>query len=186
MMGITYDTTLDEIVQGHLRMAERARTLSRARRNGVFWTAVLTGLIIFALLAAEGAPLTYRLAVSVLGICAGVGWFLLTHRRSTRRRLMKYLREQMHSDGPFPFAVELREDCLWTRQGAHQLSFDWSDVAELVDTGEAVEFWMREGGFVIVRSRGFPDAECREEFKRIAKQRMDGAARRSANLQACQ
>jgi len=179
-MKIEYDATLDDIADAHVRMAAKSKMAGRSRWQGVFWIALFTGLILFMYLTLRGATVVERSVVSILGIVVGAGGYWLTYRDSEKRRAVKYLREQMHSDGPFPFTAELRDDCIWTRQGTTQISFDWSNVAEMTDTGDAVEFRMQDGGFVIVRNKGFPTAESREEFKRVANQRLNGTARKLA------
>lgn len=179
-MKIEYDTTLGDIADAHLRMAAKSKMAGRSRWQEVFWIALFTGLILFMYLTLRGATVVERSVVSILGIVVGAGWHWFTYRGSAKRRAVKYMREQMQSDGPFPFAVELRDDCIWTRQGTTQISFDWGNVAEMVDAEDAVEFRMHDGGFVIVRNKGFQTAESREEFKRAANQRLNATARKLA------
>lgn len=171
-MKVEYDTTLEDIADAHFRMAAKSRMVRRSRWQAVIWIALFTGGFLFIYLTLRGATGVERSIVTVLGIVVGAGGYLLTYRDSAKRRTVKYLREQMHSDGPFPFTVEIRDDCIWTKQGTTQLTFDWGNVAEMVDAGDAVEFRMRDGGFVIVRNKGFQTSESREEFKRAANQRL--------------
>lgn len=179
-MKIEYDATLDDIADAYVRMAAKSNMARRSRWQGVFWIALFTGLILFMHLTLCGATAVERSVVTILGIVVGAGGYWLTYRDSAKRRTVKYLREQMHSDGPFPFTVELRDDCIWIKQGTTQMSFDWNNVAEMVDAGDALEFRMHDGGFVIVRNKGFPTLESREEFKRVADQRLNGTARKLA------
>ena len=158
-MKIEYDTTLDDIADAHLRMAAKSKMAGRSRWQGVFWIALFTGLILFMYLTLRGATVIERSAA-------------LAPRR--------FVLDDILVHAAVAAGAELRDDCIWTRQGTTQISFDWSNVAEMTDTGDAVEFRMQDGGFVIVRNKGFPTAESREEFKRVANQRLNGTARKLA------
>jgi hypothetical protein len=139
----------------------------------MFWIATLTGAMLFLLFSLRGASLVERFVFAGLGVAVGVVWYWLTYRRSMKRRMLKFLREQRQSDGPVRFVAEPRDDCIWTKQGGTQLSFDWSNVAEIFDSEDGIELRMRDGGFVMVRSRGFPSPEARQEFKEIVNRRME-------------
>ncbi len=181
-MHIEYETTLDEIADAHLRIATRSKLAKRTRWQATFWGALYTGIILFMCLTLLGAALPERFIVVGIGITVGAGGYWMNYRRSMKRRMMEYLRERMPSDCPLHFVAELREDCIWTKQGGTQLSFDWTNVAEIADAGDAIEFRMRDGGFVIVRNKGFATEENRREFMEFANQRLNGTARKFAVL----
>ena len=102
------------------------------------------------------------------GMAIGGGGYWLNYPQGVKRRVLNYIRAQVASDEPEPFAVELRDDCVWTKQGRTQLSFEWSNVAEILDSEDAIEFVMHDGGFVVVRNKGFATGQARREFKQIA------------------
>ncbi len=178
-MRIEYETTLDEIADAHLRAAARSKLARRARWQGTLWIVVLTAFLLYLLFSLRGATFAERCIISGLGAIVGAGGYWLTYQRSMKRRILKYLREQMHIDGPLHFAVELCEECIWTKQNTTQLSFDWANVQEVLDSPDGIEFRMRDGGFVIVRSRGFPSQEAREQFKEVANARVDASSNRA-------
>jgi hypothetical protein len=177
---IEYDITLDDIADAHLRAAARSKLARRTRWYSTFWTAAITGALIFLWLLLRGATLAERVVFAGLGVTIGAGGHWLNYRRSMKRRILKYLRERMQSDGPLRFVMELRDDCIWTKQDGTQSSFEWSNVAEILDSEDGIELRMRDGGFVIVRSRGFPSQEARQEFKEIANKRMERDSGRAA------
>lgn len=125
------------------------------------------------LLALRGATLTECVTLAGLGAVVGGGGYWMSYPRSMKRRVLKHLREQMQTAGRIRFAVELRDECVWTRQGGTQLSFDWTNVAEVLDSEDGIELRMRDGGIVVVRSRGFPTQEAQREFKEIANSRIE-------------
>ena len=144
-----------------------------ARMLSTFSITVLTGVVLFLWLSLRGATLSARFVLAGLAAAIAAAGYWLTYPGSMKRRVLKYLREQMQSGGPWRFEVELRDDCIWMRQGGTQLSFDWSNVAEILDSEDGIELRMCDGGLVIVRSRGFPSQEARQEFKEIANKRME-------------
>jgi hypothetical protein len=172
-MRIEYESTLDEIADEHCRAAARSRLLRRMRWQSAFWSALFGGVILFMYLTLDGATVPDRFIFTALGVVGGAGGYWLSYHRRMKRRVLRYLRERMQSDGPFHFIVELREDCIWTKQGGTQLSFDWGNLADVVDAGDSVEFHMHDGGFVIVRNKGFPTDESRNEFLKAANQRLN-------------
>jgi hypothetical protein len=171
-MHIEYDITLDDLADACLRSTVRSKQAERARRHATFWCAVLTGTVLFMCFALCGTRIAWRFAFAGLGAAVVAGWYWLDYRRSCKRRLLRYLREQMQPDAPIRFVVELRDECIWTKQGGTQSSFGWDNVAEIVDSEDGVELHMRNGGFVFVKSREFPSEEAREEFKEIVNKKM--------------
>lgn len=178
---VEYDSTLDEIAELHLRAYRRSKIMSRTRWQSSFWAlAVVAPLVLLMMLTIAGASLWESAAAAVLsGVVAGVvNWFYFP--QSLRRRTLRLLRERLKSEGPFHFVFELRDDCVWMRQGGTEISFAWANVAEIVDEGDAVEFRMRDGGWMFVRERGLPTPQSRAEFvetarrKMLARRRQDG------------
>jgi hypothetical protein len=160
-MRVEYDATLDDVADAHLRAYSRSSMARRWRRQTIIWTGLLTGLFMFVIVWEN---LLQRLLWAGFGVILGAGFQALTYREMIRCRNRNYIRERLGSDGPFRFMVELREDCVWTKQDATQVSFDWPNVREVVDGPDGIEFRMRDGGFVIVRNKGFASASERSDF----------------------
>jgi hypothetical protein len=177
---VEYETTIDEIADAHLRAYARSKMAKRLRWQSTFWVGALTSLLLYLLLTLRGASLPDRFAFAALGVVIAVGGYSLNYRRSLKRRVIRHLREQLATEAPIRFAVELREDCIWTKQGGTQLSFDWDNVSQIVDAGDAVELRMFNGGFVMVRNKGFPSGDSRQEFMSIANKRLQASAGRDA------
>lgn len=180
-MHIEYETTLDEVADTHLCVASRSKLARRTRWRSTLWTAVLTAVLVFLLLSLRAATLGERYVIAGFSAVVGAGVYWFRYPRSMKRRILKYLREQSQTDGPLRFAVELREDCIWTKLGATQLSFEWPNVGEILDSTDGIEFRMRDGGLVFVRGGGFPSQTAREQFKEIANQRMEHASGKSTD-----
>jgi hypothetical protein len=172
-MHIEYETTLDDIADDQVHALARSELARRTRWQIALWIAVLASILLFLLLSLLGATLLERFLVAGFGAVGGSVGYLMSYRRTMKRRVLEYLREQVQSDGPLLLTVELRDDCIWTKQGGTQVSFDWTNLREILDSADGIELRMRDGGSVIVRSRGFPSQAVREEFKEIASKRLE-------------
>ena len=170
-MRVEYDTTIEEIADACMRAYSRAAKVAYLRRRGALWTAALTGVIGYLLLANMGALSSAGLMIGGVGVAVAAGGYWLDFYKSMRRRIEKGLKEQMQTGGPTHFAVQLNDDCIWTKQGATQVSYDWGNLKEVVDAGDAIELQMRDGGFVVIRNKAFNDAQQRESFLRSVKER---------------
>jgi hypothetical protein len=179
-MHVECETTIDEIADAHLRVYARSKMAKRVRWQSTFWVGTLTSLLLYLLLTLLGASLSDRLAFAALGVVIAAGGYSLNYRRSLKRRVTRYLREQLVTEAPIRFVVELREDCIWTKRGGTQLSFDWDNVPQIVDAGDAVELSMFDGGVVMVQNKGSPSRDSRQEFMSIANKRLQATARRGA------
>ena len=177
-MHIEYDTTPEEFADAHLRLQARSKMARRTRWQATAWVAVLTGLLLYLLLTLRGASPTERATVAALGSVLAAGSYALRYRGNVKRRAIEYMREQFQSDDPIPFSVELREDCIWVKQGPTQLSFDWEGLSDVIDSGDAIELRMRNGGIVVVRNRGFATKKERGAFLHAAEARIHQKANR--------
>jgi hypothetical protein len=178
IMQIQYEMTLDDLAETNLRMLARSKFAKRQRWQATFWNAFIPGLFLFIYCTLRGATLFERLIVAILSMALGGGGFWLSYRRNMKRRILKIQHERNPSGGPTQFELELLDDCIWTRQGGTQLSFDWTNVAEIVNAGGGVEFAMRDGGFVFVSNKGFSTEKDRDEFLKEANQRLNDGARK--------
>jgi len=169
---VEHDVSLDEIADVHLRIVARSKVARRNRWTIWFVLTVLVGSVVFLLLLQLGATTAVCLVGTGLSITGGSAAYWLFYPWSTKRHILKLLREQVQSHGPMRFVVELRDDCVWTKQAGVQLSIDWSNVADVLDTDDGIELRMHDGGLVMVRSKGFPNAKVRREFKELAMMRM--------------
>jgi len=168
MIKIQCNTTPEDIADAYLRMPDIAKLSKQARWRNTLWITIFSGTILFMFATLLGATIVERLIISMLCIMTSVGLYWFTYRRTHRRNIIHLLRKNSQSSSPIPFTIELRDDCIWTKQGPAQISYDWRDVAEIVDKADAIEFRIRDGGLIVVRNDGFNTSDIREEFKRFA------------------
>ena len=67
-MQIEYETTINELVDAHMRAFSRLKSAKRARLYATIWTALFTGIILYLYLAFLGAPLIPDHAATVYRI----------------------------------------------------------------------------------------------------------------------
>lgn len=170
-MHIEYDTTIDEIVDVNVAVVSASKAAKRMRWQATMWAALFSGVILYLFLAHLGAPISERLIFTGLGVIISAGGYNLTYHQSLKRRMRKCICEKIKSESPIRFMVELRDDCIWTKQSGVQLSVDWGNVSEIKDSGDAVVFRMSDGGFVFVRNKGFASDQDKKQFMKIAHER---------------
>lgn len=182
-MRIEYETTLEEIADAYLRVVSRSNLLRRQRWVGsLIIFGLISGIVsVWAFFIVEGLLFGYILLILFGAVAAGVYWWK-SFPKLMKRHCMKYAKEQLQTVGPQRFAVELRDDSIWTKQGSTQISFDWSNLDEMIDSSDGIEMYMRDGGFVFVRNKGFKSQEEREQFKEIVKRYSERASGTSASL----
>ncbi|MFC1736147.1 YcxB family protein [Candidatus Hydrogenedentota bacterium] len=168
-MHIEYDTTFDEIVDTHLRIHSRSKVFRRAIRRNVLSVCLMVAVGSFLFIS---EPLFVRTTIAVIAAAFGGLFTFLSYPWWNKRFVRKYLREQLGSQGPFKFEMELRDEEIWTKMESTQLLFDWKNVLEILDKPDAVEFYVKNGGFIIVRNRGFKSSEERSQFLCRARERV--------------
>jgi hypothetical protein len=127
-MHIEYETTLGELADENLRLVTRSKIARRTRWKSTLWVALLSGMLIFIILTFLGATLPERFTYSALGATMIPGVYWLSYWPYVNHYILMELRERMQGDGPFRFAVELQDDCLWIEQGGVRVAYDWKNV----------------------------------------------------------
>lgn len=169
-MRVQFEITADEMVDVSLRALERSATYRAQRTRGVLVTAFITGLLSFFALffvAADGSLGTSLLVAGVSAILGGVVQ-LFTDHSSTGRRLRAYCEEQLGTDEPVNFQVELTREHILTEGQGTQVAFAWPNVEEIAETDDSIDFYMRHGGLVVMRKRAFGSTEEMRRFLALA------------------
>jgi hypothetical protein len=163
---VQYQATQDDILDTHLRLQKRSKLISRWMLQGMLFTGLIVA-VLFALLISGNAILKMRWAIA--GFFMACAFYYVAYRGLIKGRMRKFLREQMGTDGPVPFEVELTPDGIWTKLHKVQLSFAWEDVSEISDLPDSIEMYVAEGGIVVVRDKAFSSTADRKRFLEIAR-----------------
>ncbi|NLV39850.1 MAG: hypothetical protein GXY15_01300 [Candidatus Hydrogenedentes bacterium] len=170
-MKVAYDATLDDVVDSAIRIRERSKAHQSFIRLlflfGLFFTAIFG----FTVPIIGGGALWGRLAAG--GFCALLftALYLLSGyllRPLEKKMLRRFFREQLDTEGPIRFEVEIRESEILFWQLGVQSVIAWKRVNAVNEQGNAIELWT-PGTLLVIRDRAFGSAEARSEFLDLCK-----------------
>jgi hypothetical protein len=177
-MHIEFDATFDDFVDVHLRVLARSKIVQKRKWisaivNGIIIGA-LSGLILFALISASNTiKLIYAVFSFVFGFAFGfafdIGFNILMYPVFVKRRARKIIREQLGTDFPVKFQIDLTDSGIVTKQMDTQTTHDWAGVAAIIDKPDSIEIIMKKGGIIVVRNKGFDSPITRKQFLECAK-----------------
>jgi hypothetical protein len=167
VIRVEFDSTLDELVDVNIRLAEHTVAFRRQR----IWSQVFMGgalavaMIVTVFLR---APLRLVTGVAVVGAAVAFGvllGFLYGHFYDgyVRRHYRRMLKEMSRGAETIRCEFELRPDVLWCKTTAAEMSFSRSRLTRINDTEDSVELWF-DPGLAVVRNRAFLRPDDRREF----------------------
>jgi len=176
-MRVEFEFTIDELVDSHMRLMARSKVARSWRWEGLATMSLFTALFAYVINSDRGG-----IVWAGIGAMLGAMSYLFTRKNAVSRRLRKYFIEQLRTEGPFTFQVELSERGISTRQLNNQITFEWANVEEILETEDSIDIYVRGGSGVFVRKRAFVSKDDMKEFINLAKRYFD-ASRISSDRQ---
>ena len=163
-MYVKFDYTEDDLVDATERFLSRSKSVRSARVRGVFYSALLSGLFVFALFFFVYGGADRAAVAGVLGALLGAVIHLADYRRSFRKRLHKIVRENHGEFGKDVCEVELTPVGVHVRQFKMQITYEWEAVEGIEETPDSIIIRAHKCGGVVVRGSAFRDADERRRF----------------------
>jgi hypothetical protein len=164
-------------IQYEITTSDMADVMNRAvkrRQSSMAWQwrrrAIVPALLSVAFYLVLEGPEIRRVIGAALFFVVIFATLWLIRSRPRSSPFVAHFREQLGSDGPFPFEIELTRDALVTKQFGDHTSRQWTSVTKITEADAGIEFDIRLGGLIFVRDRAFKSAEERTEFLRLARQ----------------
>ena len=180
---VSFDATIDEVVEVWLRHYASSAEVRRSRRNSMIWNgatlAILLVVVASPLWSMGFGTIVVPAVALVLGALIGfLSGFAYDHsiKRSGRRQVV----EQLHGMQTVRCEVELRASGLWVRQDKVEYLYEWADVTTVEDKSISVDIITRNT-IVVVRNRAFPGPAEREAFIAHAR-RLASSAKRGDSI----
>src|SRR5262245_37447258 len=150
---VQFDYDLDDLADVSVRYFTSTRA-GRVQRRRAIWSVgagLVTAVIVVAALSSQNWSLSFLgpVAAVALPVAALVGWLYGTmYDGECRRRVHKFLAEEMGEGKRFTCEVELRPDGLWNRQQHMEMLHAWPDFVTASDLQEGLEFRFR-GSYIL-------------------------------------
>jgi hypothetical protein len=163
---VTFDATIDELVDVNLRHYATSVEFRRSHRNAMLGggATVAIGVLVVAspLWKAEHGVAIVSATILILGALIG---FLSgrAYDDSNKKRVRRYIAEQLRGSQSLRCEVELRSSGLWIRQDDAEHLYRWGDVTSVDDTSISVDIVARNI-ILVVRNRAFSGLEERGSF----------------------
>jgi hypothetical protein len=177
---LEFDSTVDEIVDVQLRLAQKTAAFKRQRRNSIWFVAVFSAVappVIFFWRVTDGQAVAVAAVVGlILGPLAGYlyGRFYDYYVKKHSRRMVV---EMLGASQNTRCEYELRPDALWSRFRDMELTLPWSRLTRIEDGPGAISLWF-DPGLAVIQDRAFRNADDRRQFLETVRARLPGTATR--------
>lgn len=161
-MKLTYDSTLDDVVETAFRLYQRGRTY-RANR----WLGAAVCTVAFAVLAFLGFHSAQNIHLPALILVAaawGAGIYLFGYKRSVRRRIQKYVTSEMQGPWPRPTVYEISKDKLTGTTSGVGVTFLLADLTAVTDDTRYLQLTFGSKGICLIPLRAFEDSDHKTFF----------------------
>jgi hypothetical protein len=163
---VSFDATLDELVDVVLRYQNATKVAQSWRRTAMFSSGAVIG-VLFLLVSSpvwrQGRGVFILFVVGLL-LAVLVGFLAgRAHDHSQMRRVRQYLVEQLRGARTVRCEIELRPSGVWIQQDNVEMLFKWGDVVAIEDGAAGVELFLKNS-LVIARGRAFSTASERDIF----------------------
>lgn len=183
-MKVNFDATIDELIEVHERAIERSKVSSGWKNQAALITAFLGGIAIFIpvffFFQLLGQGMLIPLSIAFIAAIPGAIFSFNSYKANVKDRLRSYFKEQYGERESIPFELEIDESGLCTRQLGVQSLYEWSNVEEIRQTENAVEFYLHGNGIIFVRKRAF-NSEIEEDLFNNKAQHYLNYSRNSSN-----
>jgi hypothetical protein len=172
---IQFETTVDELIDANLRWLKQTRAGHVRRRRGVIRiAATFTASLFVAAFVTAGPAAQNVVPLAALAVVLGAAFWPLYGRlydSGLARRMRQAVRDQVGRDAAWTCEIELRPEGAWSRNRGVEYLFDWHELRRVEDTDTGIELHFLEG-FIMARNKGFATLAEREEFLKIARDRL--------------
>jgi hypothetical protein len=162
-MKITYESTLDDMVEPQLRVYFRSKSYQKNRR-----TAAISGsLIMTAAFWVFIRPQSTRtiLLTLFLGVTTGLVTYVLTFKDGVKKRIRKYVAREMKDKPPCISEYTVTEDKIVYTARNVTIGFLLSDLVSITEDPERVElFFGADKGLCVIPLRAFRSPEEKSLF----------------------
>ena len=149
-----YESTIEEAVEAHFRVAEHLGTIRKLK-----WIGLIVAPGIFIALFFLIDYLAAKLVVGGSAALLFILYYLTTYEKDYRKRIRKMLVKALGTDQPIRTECEIDEHGLAFRKMGQEIRFSWANVKVLNETTKYLEIMMEPTGIAIIPKRIFAEPE---------------------------
>lgn len=153
-----YESTIEESVRAHFRLAEVTGIVARQRLYGLIGVAL--GAAVAAAIFPMGMFERLLMFILVLGIMTPV--HLLIYKSQLKKNLRKTLVKALGTDQPVPTEIEVDDRGYAHRKMGQEIRFSWDGVVEVSAEDDAIVLITEPAGVAIIPLRIFSSPEERD------------------------
>ncbi|HSH94650.1 MAG TPA: hypothetical protein VK968_10940 [Roseimicrobium sp.] len=161
-MKLSYDSTLDDVVETATRSFLRSAAYKTNRWRGALLCAMVFGVLGF--LGFHSAQNINLPVVCIVAAVWGAGLYLFGYRHGVRRRIAKYVATEMQ--GPWPRTTELEitgEKLISTTAGA-TTTYSLADLTSVSEDPCFIELSFTTKGLCLISLRAFDSTDEKTAF----------------------
>lgn len=161
-MSLTYESTLDDVVETAFRLYQRGRTYRTNR-----WIGTTLCTVAFAVLAFLGFHSAQNINLPVLIIVAaawGAGIYLFGYKSSVRRRIAKYVATEMKGPWPRATVYEITDGKLTGTTSGVGVTFTLADLTAVTEDKRYLQLTFGPKGICLIPLRAFDDTDHKAAF----------------------
>lgn len=167
-MKLSYESTLDDLVEPSLRLYLRSKTYATTRWRGAAFCAAAFG--IFAFLGFNAKENVNLPVICTAAAAWGAGLFLLTYKGTVRRRIKNYLANELKG-GPWPRPAdyEIKDGQLIGTGSGVNTRFALADFTGATEDGGRLELAFLNSatgnqGLCVIPLRAFESTDEKNSF----------------------
>jgi hypothetical protein len=161
-MTLTYDSTLDDVVETATRSFLRSAAYKTNRWRGAVLCAVVFGVLGF--LGFHSAQNINLPVVCAVAAAWGAGLYLFGYKTSVRRRIAKYVATEMKGPWPRSTSLEITGGKLISVTAGASTTYPLADLTSVSEDTRFIELSFTTKGLCLVPLRAFDDIGEKTRF----------------------
>ncbi|MEZ0216882.1 MAG: YcxB family protein [Rariglobus sp.] len=161
-MKLSYDSTLDDVVETATRSFLRSAAYKTNRWRGAVLCAVVFGVLGF--LGFHSSQNINLPAICAIAAAWGAGLYLFGYKTSVRRRIAKYVATEMKGPWPRTTELEITDGKLINTTGGATTTYSLADLTSVNEDPRFIELSFTTKGLCLIPLRAFDDTDEKNAF----------------------
>jgi len=161
-MKLTYDSTLDDVVETATRGFLRSAAYKTNRWRGAVLCAVVFGVLGF--LGFHSAQNINLPVVCVVAAAWGAGLYVFGYKTSVRRRIAKYVATEMKGPWPRTTVIEITGGKLISLTAGASTTYPLADLTSVSEDTHFIELSFTAKGLCLIPFRAFDSTDEKNAF----------------------